>query len=153
MIAEQLKDRLEEYGVHDIQLWRNQNDEVIEMRFTPTDELMEIYRTTPISIVRFVKHIFPEILNYDYIDRVDTYYSIELPFMLPTLELLSLNIQRDRKRLLNEYMEIRIMNGVDILEDVDIDMTPEEKWVELMWYCRGELANKRRIMKEMNMYE
>ena len=153
MIAEQLKDRLEEYGVHDIQLWRNQNDEVIEMRFTPTDELMEIYRTTPISIVRFVKRIFPEILNYDYIDRVDTYYSIELPFMLPTLELLSLNIQPDRKRLLNEYMEIRIMNGVDILEDVDIDMTPEEKWVELMWYCRGELANKRRIMKEMNMYE
>ena len=66
MIVELLRDRLEEHGVHDIELWRNQNDEVVEIRFKPTDELMEIYQTAPISIVRLVKHIFPEIFNYTY---------------------------------------------------------------------------------------
>lgn len=153
MIAELLRDRLEEYGVHDIELWRNQNDEVVEIRFKPTDELMEIYQTMPISIVRLVKHIFPEILNYTYEERVNLYYSVEFSFMSPTLELLSSNIQSDRKRLMNEYMENRLINGIDILEDIDLDLSPEEKWIGLMWYCRGEMNDRRRIMKEMDIYE
>lgn len=108
---------------------------------------MEIYQTMPISIVRLVKHIFPEILNYTYEERVNLYYSVEFSFISPTLELLASNIQSDRKRLMNEYMENRLINGIDILEDIDLDLSPEEKWIGLMWYCR------RRIMKEMDIYE
>ena len=72
MIAEILRDRLEEHGVREIELWRDKNDEVVEMRFEPTDELMNIYQTSPISIVLLTKHIFPEIIDYSYEERVNT---------------------------------------------------------------------------------